>query len=149
MSKLITSLYEYALYDDTQGVLVPTQQVPPTYPPALEVFRTGATATAGFGYGVQTVQSTTGATLPLVTQPGATLTFIGDPSNTSLLQIQQANRQLVPGGSATNGLYWYVGPNQTVTLPGALNGGTLTVQPVTVAYAASTAPYIVTVTWAV
>lgn len=149
MSKLITNQYEYALYDDTQGNLAPTQGIPPTYPPALENYRTGSVATAGFGYGTQTVVSTTGNGVAIFTQPGATVTFIGDATNTTLVCVQQGNRQLVPGGPATNQLYWYIGPGQTVTLPGPLNGGALFLQPTTPAYAITTAPFIVNYMWSV
>ncbi len=148
MSKLITTQYEYALYDDTQGVLAPTQGVPPTYPPALENFRSGSTATAGFGYGTQSASST-GAAITLYMQPGATVTFIADAGNTSLINIQQGLRALVPGGAATNQLYWYVGPGQTVTLPGCFNGGQLLLQPTTSGYVATSAPFIVNYMWSV
>lgn len=149
MSKLITSQYEYALYDDTQGNLAPTQGIPPTYPPALENYRSGSVATAGFGYGAQTVVSTSGNGQQIFTQPGATITFIADVGNTTLVSVQQGIRALVPGGPATNQLYWYVGPGQTVTLPGALNGGQLYLQPTTSAYVATTAPFIINYTWSV
>ena len=148
MSKIITQRYEYVLYDDAQGVLTPTQQVPPTYPPNIDSYQCGNVSTAAFAYGTQRLQSTTGAGLTVTTQPNATLTFIGDVGNTTMLQITQGNRQLVPGGSATNQLYWYVGPSQTVSLPGPLNGGSLYLQPVSTAFTLVSVPWQCVVMWA-
>lgn len=145
MSKLVTQRFEYVLIDDATGMLVPPKGTPPTYPRPLDSYSTSSTASAASSYGAYTL-SGSGAAVPLVTPPGATIVVIGDIKNTSLVLLSQPLVALTPG-AAPGPLGWPVGPGQTVTFPGVLNAGTISIQGCSTAYAVNNTPFTVTIMW--
>jgi len=145
MSKLVTTRFEYVLFDDATGILNPPAGTPPTYPRAIDTYSTSSTASAAQSYGAYTVTGT-GVAAPLVTPPGATVLVIGDSTNSSLVLLSQTAVALTPGGAPTP-FRWPVGPSQIVTLPGALNSGTISVQACGDDYTVSATPFTITVMW--
>ena len=147
MSKLVTQRFEYVLIDDAAGNLNPPKGTPPTYPRAVDSYSTSSTASAAQSYGAYTLTGN-GVAVPLVTPPGATIVVIGDSKNTSLVLLSQPAVSLTPG-SAAGPLGWPVGPGQTVTFPGCLNAGTISVQGCSTSYAVNNTPFTVTIMWSI
>ncbi len=121
MSKLITTRYEYATYDDAAGSLT---SVPATYPPTLDQYSGGTVGNAAAGYGVANVNSPDLAqTLALPSNAGGIV--VCPVSNTTMVSVF-FTATLVPGGAATN-LAILCGPGQTVSLPAAWSASSLSV----------------------
>lgn len=125
MSKVITTRFEHVCYDDAQGNLAPSNNLPPTYPRALDAYSSSSSASTAQSYASYTISGS--ASMPLSTPVGATITFVAPSTNTTLVSVTQVNVTTSPGSFPTY-VVWPVGPGQIVTLPGALNSGTLTVQ---------------------
>lgn len=147
MSKLVTQRFEYVLYDDASGTLVPPKGTPPTYPPVLDNYSTTSTASAAQSYGAFTMSST-GSAQPLTTPPGATIVLIGASSNTTNVMLSQTAVALTPGGGMAP-LGWPVGPGQIVSFPGSLNSGTFSVQACDGNYNLVTAAFNINVMWSI
>ena len=144
MSKLINRRYEYALYDDAAGNLSPAKDVPPTYPPALDIFRVGSTVAVAQSYGVQNLVGT-GAT-PFATPPNASVEIFSPVSNTTLLAVLITGAIPTLNAAPVN-VTMYVSPGQIITLPASINSGTITVTPYTLALAPTTAAFTANVMW--
>lgn len=146
MSKLITTRYEYALYDDSQGNLSPAKDVPPTYPPVLDTFRNGNTVSVAQSYGVQNVSGS--AATPAATLPQATVHIFSPTTNTTLLAVLITGAIPSLNASPVN-VTFYVAPGQLITVPSSINSGTLTLTPYTLALAPTSAPFMANVMWSI
>lgn len=146
MSRLITTRYEYAQYDDAQGVLTPAKDVPPTYPPTLDTYRVNTVASVAQSFGCATINSPTGATQNVSFPQGATLTLFFPLTNTTIVNVSSLNATPSLGAGVAN-LSFIGAPGQTVTIPGNLNSGNLFVAAMNLSLVNVTTPYQVNVTW--
>lgn len=146
MSRLVTARYEYAQYDDAQGVLSPAKDVPPTYPPTLDEYRYSSTASVAQSFGTQNVNATTGASTAVATPANATLNVFCPVSNTMLVGITVANATPTLNAAPTT-LIFYAAPGQTVTIPGSINSGSVTVSAYNLSLAAVTTAFVANIMW--
>lgn len=144
MSKLITHRYEYASYDDAAGILNPAKDVPPTYPPTIDTYRVGSTAAIAQSYGSQVVNSVNAQ--PAFTLPNATLMVFCPTTNTTLVGVSVLGATLTLGGSPTTAVF-YCGPGQTITIPGSVNSGNLSLAAYTLALATTPVAFSATLNW--
>lgn len=145
MSKLITTRYESVCYDDAQGVLAPLQGQPPTYPPVLDQYSSNSQVSAAGTYGVTNVSGPGAQTVN--TTVGATVLLLAPASNTTLLLVTVAAAALTTTGSPVSAQL-IVGPGQTVTWPGSLNPGSMTVVACDTSYAQLAAtPFNLQILW--
>ena len=142
MSKLIEQRFETACFDNTT-----LSNIPPTYPPPLDVYQAGFVATVADAYGIIPINSAAGTSVAVGIPAGATCIIVGDPANTAPIVLAQTAVMKTPT-SANAALNWPVQPNQIVTLPGVLNNGAITVQGVTTAGVATTnVPFAAQIMW--
>ncbi len=145
MSRLITTRYEYALYDDAQGVLSPPKDVPPTYPPTLDTYRVCCTAAVAQSFGVQNVSGPTG-TASCLTPVNATVTVTCPLTNTTLVNVSVING--TPGiGLGVASLNFICGPGQTVTIPGSTNSGNIQLFAVNLSLTNVATPFSANLMW--
>ena len=147
MSKLITTRFEYAIYDDASGSLTTT---PPVYPTVIDNYQVDTVASTGQSYGSLTAGLTSSsATQTLQIPAGATLTLSAPQTNTTNVCVKSlSNVALTPGGTAA-ALAWTVQPGQFVTLPAAWNtiANNLAVGAVDTTNAATSATWSLQVMW--
>lgn len=145
MSKVITTRFEYACYDDADGNLNPGNNLPPTYPLPLDIYSSSSSASTSQSYAAFAL-SGSGPAVSVATPAGATVTFVSPSSNANWVLISQPAVALTPG-AAPGSLLWPVGPGQIVTLPGALNAGALSVQTCNAALSPTTLPFALNLAW--
>lgn len=143
MSKLAGVRYETAYYDDTQGNLSPGKDVPPTYPPTLDSYKTSYRVSGVQSFGSQTV-SGTGPTLVSV-PANATCHLFAAAANTQVIGIT-VNTVLQPGIAAQTATL-YCTPGQVITLPFNLNPGAFTVQAYSAMGTGSAAAFSAQLVW--
>lgn len=130
MSKIVESRFEYVCVDTAS-----LSAVPPTYPPVQVAYQSGYIGTTSESYGVISVASAGAVSLAGI-PAGATLTLIPDATCTTLVGIGA-------GGTVFAG-----GPQQIVTVPGALVSGAPNVAAYTNSFAPVTAAFAATIAWA-
>lgn len=115
MSKIVTTRYEYVVYDDAAPGSSLTA-LPPTYPPTLDQYSSTTIASAAAGYGVSNINST-GASQQISVPSTAGGIVVCPVSNTTMVSIT-FTAVIAPGGSSvTTALL--CGPGQSVVIPAA------------------------------
>lgn len=123
MSKIITTRFEYACFDDAApGSSL--SSAPPMYPPTLDQYNSTTIGNTGAGYGVSNIQST-GTTYNIVIPATASATLVCPTSNTTMVGVT-LNAALVPVGAAV-AMPMLCGPGQTISIPAAWVGTPLIV----------------------
>lgn len=150
MSRLITSRYEYVVYDDASGALT---AIPPTYPAPLDTYSWQQRQSAAGSYGVLNVGAAIGGgTQNILAPAGANLTVIAPSTNTSNVIIKNSGAGIGPiavGGSSVSP-FWTVQPGEIITFPGVWNLGSVIAFPVDTTNAAiSSAAFNLQVLWSV
>ena len=122
MSKLITTRYEYAIYDDAASGANLTAQ-PPVYPTVIDDYQTEVVASTGQSFGSTSLTRADAGSSQILVPQGASLICVAPTTNVQNLVIKTqtgASIPLVPNGTAQP-LFWTVSPGQTVTVPAVFN----------------------------
>lgn len=143
MSKIITTRYEYACFDDA----APGSNLaasPPAYPPTLDQYTSTTVGNTAAGYGITNVSSTGAAqTTSLPATAGGLL--VCPTGNTTAVSVS-LTAALVPGGAQVATVL-VCGPGQTISLPNAWASAQLIIGACTPAGVATTATFAAQLLW--